>query len=86
MEPAIEGRPILGHKLHVKIIEGKDLLACDFNGFSDPYVKIHIEPDSAKEHKRKTSVVKKDLNPVFNQEFDWKIPENMKLAVSWKPG
>lgn len=71
----------MGHTLHVKVFEGKDLLPCDFNGLSDPFVKLHLEPEACKANKRKTTVVKKSLNPNFNQEFDWNLPTGTLLHV-----
>eukprot|EP00038_Savillea_parva_P008587 m.177910 g.177910 ORF g.177910 m.177910 type:complete len:679 (+) comp14442_c0_seq1:56-2092(+) len=60
-------------KLRLRIIRAAALLACDRNGKSDPYVKCAIEPDSSKESKQKTKIVKKTLDPEFNEEFEWLI-------------
>uniref|UniRef100_A0AAQ6IHQ3 C2 domain-containing protein n=1 Tax=Anabas testudineus TaxID=64144 RepID=A0AAQ6IHQ3_ANATE len=49
------------------------LAAMDVNGFSDPYVKIYLKPDIQKKSKHKTSVMKKTLNPEFNEEFFYEI-------------
>ncbi|XP_054464052.1 double C2-like domain-containing protein alpha [Anoplopoma fimbria] len=49
------------------------LAAMDVNGFSDPYVKIYLKPDIQKKSKHKTSVIKKTLNPEFNEEFFYEI-------------
>uniref|UniRef100_A0A1A8P830 Double C2-like domains, alpha n=1 Tax=Nothobranchius rachovii TaxID=451742 RepID=A0A1A8P830_9TELE len=49
------------------------LAAMDVNGFSDPYVKIYLKPDTQKKSKHKTSVRKKTLNPEFNEEFFYEI-------------
>uniref|UniRef100_A0A3Q3FBT6 Double C2-like domain-containing protein alpha n=2 Tax=Labrus bergylta TaxID=56723 RepID=A0A3Q3FBT6_9LABR len=45
----------------------------DVNGFSDPYVKIYLKPDIEKKSKHKTTVIKKTLNPEFNEEFFYEI-------------
>lgn len=63
--------------LKVCIKEAKDLLPCDFNGLSDPYVKLYLEPDQDKSSKQKTKVVKKSLSPVWNEEFTYKITPDM---------
>lgn len=49
------------------------LAAMDVNGFSDPYVKIYLKPDLKKKSKHKTQVIKKTLNPEFNEEFFYEI-------------
>ncbi|XP_056626768.1 double C2-like domain-containing protein alpha [Triplophysa dalaica] len=52
------------------------LAAMDVNGFSDPYVKIYLKPDLKKKSKHKTAVIKKTLNPEFNEEFFYEITFN----------
>ncbi|XP_037113367.1 double C2-like domain-containing protein alpha [Syngnathus acus] len=49
------------------------LAAMDVNGFSDPYVKIYLKPDIHKKSKHKTAVIKKTLNPEFNEEFFYEM-------------
>ncbi|XP_061567488.1 double C2-like domain-containing protein alpha [Cololabis saira] len=49
------------------------LAAMDVNGFSDPYVKIYLKPDLQKKSKHKTAVMKKTLNPEFNEEFFYEM-------------
>ncbi|XP_063077327.1 double C2-like domain-containing protein alpha [Engraulis encrasicolus] len=52
------------------------LAAMDVNGFSDPYVKTYLKPDLKKKSKHKTAVIKKTLNPEFNEEFFYEITFN----------
>ncbi|XP_029985958.1 double C2-like domain-containing protein alpha [Sphaeramia orbicularis] len=59
--------------LYVGVKRCAHLAAMDVNGFSDPYVKIYLKPDSQKKSKHKTAVMKKTLNPEFNQEFFYDI-------------
>lgn len=56
-------------KLSITIEKAQNLLACDFNGLSDPYVKVYLMPDPAKSTKHKTKVVKKSLNPEWNEKI-----------------
>jgi hypothetical protein len=51
--------------LLINIIEGRDLMAADANGFSDPYVILYVEGAEYR-----TEVQLKTLNPVWNREFN----------------
>uniref|UniRef100_A0A3P9LJQ4 Double C2-like domains, delta n=2 Tax=Oryzias TaxID=8089 RepID=A0A3P9LJQ4_ORYLA len=59
--------------LLVGIIRCAHLAAMDSNGYSDPFVKIILQPDMGKKSKYKTSVKKKTLNPEFNEEFSYDV-------------
>jgi len=50
----------------------------DAGGSSDPYVKVFLLPDKKK--KFETKVHRKTLNPVFNENFVFKVSE-MKVYV-----
>jgi len=56
--------------LQVRIISGRDLVAADSNGLSDPYVVIKY---NEKKCKTKTRVIKKTLNPDWNQIFSFQV-------------
>ena len=43
----------------------------DIGGTSDPYVKVYMLPDKKK--KFETKVLRKTLNPVFNEQFIFKV-------------
>lgn len=49
--------------------KGKNLLAMDSNGYSDPYVKIFLIPDTEKGSEQKSKTHKRTLNPTFNETF-----------------
>ncbi|ETE69293.1 Extended synaptotagmin-2-B, partial [Ophiophagus hannah] len=51
----------------------KNLIAFSEDG-SDPYVRMYLLPDKRRSGRRKTSVSKKNLNPVFDQAFDFSVP------------
>ena len=54
-------------QLSVHVNRVQDLAAADSNGFSDPYIKTYLLPDRSKHSKRKTSIKKKTLDPVYNE-------------------
>uniref|UniRef100_A0A8C7R6F4 C2 domain-containing protein n=1 Tax=Oncorhynchus mykiss TaxID=8022 RepID=A0A8C7R6F4_ONCMY len=59
-------------KLIVGILQAENLPAMDMGGTSDPYVKVYMLPDKKK--KFETKVQRKNLCPVFNETFIFKIP------------
>uniref|UniRef100_A0A3B3XV11 C2 domain-containing protein n=1 Tax=Poecilia mexicana TaxID=48701 RepID=A0A3B3XV11_9TELE len=59
-------------KLIVGILQAQDLAAMDMGGTSDPYVKVFLLPDKKKKYE--TKVQRKNLSPVFNETFIFKIP------------
>ena len=59
-------------KIILKIIEAKDLLSADFNGLSDPYLKIpqgQAGVIDLPKKKNKTKCIYKTLNPIWNDSF-----------------
>lgn len=61
-------------QLIVGIIQAAELPAMDMGGTSDPYVKVYLLPDKKK--KFETKVHRKTLNPVFNEQFTFKVRLN----------
>ncbi|XP_018325864.1 extended synaptotagmin-2 isoform X2 [Agrilus planipennis] len=47
----------------------------DPSNIPDPYVKLYLLPERAKETKRKTQVVKDNCNPVFDESFEYLISQ-----------
>ncbi|KAB2085963.1 hypothetical protein ES319_A05G432600v1 [Gossypium barbadense] len=53
--------------LHVKVVRAHKLLKMDFLGTSDPYVKLNLTGENLPA--KKTSIKKRNLNPVWNEQF-----------------
>lgn len=66
-------RAYLNHdSLFVEVINAKDVIPLDPNGFSDPFVIIELLPRRVFEHcaEQQTNVKKKTLNPMFDECFE----------------
>ena len=44
------------------------------HSLADPYVKIWLMHDGKKQVKQKTETIDKNLDPVFNQSFEFSVP------------
>lgn len=65
-------------QLIVGILQAQDLAAMDMGGTSDPYVKVFLLPDKKKKYE--TKVQRKNLCPVFNETFIFKVPRSVHDA------
>uniref|UniRef100_A0A5S6Q4J7 C2 domain-containing protein n=1 Tax=Trichuris muris TaxID=70415 RepID=A0A5S6Q4J7_TRIMR len=55
--------------LLISIFKAANLPAMDSNGFSDPYVKLHLLPLATKATKLRTRTVPKTLSPCWNEQL-----------------
>lgn len=83
-------RPFRGGTVKLKIVRAENLLAVDTSltgkGASDPYVKVALHDTNTNEQRRvafTTEVQEKTLNPVFNEECEFRVsPNEGKVALS----
>lgn len=62
----------------MRVMEARGLPAMDLNGLSDPYVRLQLGKQRAK-----TKVVKKSLNPSWDEEFNFRVGDlREELIVS----
>ena len=57
--------------LNILIKQAKDLPNMDAKGLTDGFVKCYLLPDKSSSGKRKTSVIKNNLNPVWEEKFTY---------------
>uniref|UniRef100_A0A4W4ERP2 C2 domain-containing protein n=1 Tax=Electrophorus electricus TaxID=8005 RepID=A0A4W4ERP2_ELEEL len=62
--------------MSVGVKEAAELKVMDSTGTSDPYVKVYILPNKSKTFE--TKVFRKTLNPVFNEQFKYRV---MRVCV-----
>ncbi|KAL6295554.1 hypothetical protein ACE6H2_003696 [Prunus campanulata] len=80
MDPTMAMRKPVG-VLHVKVIKAIKLRKKDLLGAADPYLKLKLTED--KLPSKKTAVKHNNLNPEWNQEFNWVVrdPGTQALEV-----
>ncbi|KAG7211433.1 hypothetical protein KM043_010720 [Ampulex compressa] len=69
-------RAYLNHdSLCVEVINARDVIPLDPNGFSDPFVIIELLPRRVFEHcaEQQTNVKKRTLNPMFDECFEFSV-------------
>ncbi|XP_033848372.2 extended synaptotagmin-2-A-like isoform X2 [Acipenser ruthenus] len=60
------------NRLIVVVHACRNLIAFSEAG-SDPYIRMYLLPDKRRSGRRKTAVVKKTLNPVYDETFDFSV-------------
>ncbi|XP_028662411.1 extended synaptotagmin-3 [Erpetoichthys calabaricus] len=75
------------HHLIVHVNECRNLIPSSQSG-SDPYVRIYLLPDRSWANRKRTSVKKKTLDPVFNEKFEFPVSQDevkkRKLEIAVK--
>ncbi|KAM9333486.1 extended synaptotagmin-2 isoform 2-T2 [Pholidichthys leucotaenia] len=60
------------NKLIVVVHACRNLIAFTKDG-SDPFIRLYLLPDKSRTGRRKTSTMKKTLNPVYDQTFEFSV-------------
>ncbi|KAM3859899.1 protein unc-13 homolog D [Diretmus argenteus] len=63
------------NKLRVEVLNAANLLPMDYNGFSDPFVQLCLEPRHvfSEVELRCTQIKSCDLNPLFDEAFEFLV-------------
>ncbi|XP_013416692.1 synaptotagmin-6-like isoform X2 [Lingula anatina] len=69
-------------RLTVTMVKARNLKAMDVMGASDPYVKVALMCQGKRIKKKKTSVKKNTLNPVYNEALVFDVPQENVEDVS----
>jgi len=73
---------LVSYSVKVRLIQGKDLLACDSNGKSDPYCRVWIGVLGNTDKKaKKTHTKKKTLTPVWDETFVFPVNNPMDEKI-----
>lgn len=70
----------LRNRLSITCHQAQNLKNVEKKGTSDPYCRIYLVPDDKKAFKRKTKVVKDNLNPKWEETFDYKLSLRESLS------
>ncbi|XP_071484880.1 synaptotagmin-6-like [Diadema antillarum] len=66
-------------RLTLTVIKARNLKAMDITGASDPYVKVSLMSQGKRMKKKKTTVKKNTLNPVYNEAMVFDVaPDSMQ--------
>uniref|UniRef100_A0A1A7XU11 Synaptotagmin X n=1 Tax=Iconisemion striatum TaxID=60296 RepID=A0A1A7XU11_9TELE len=69
-------------RMTLTVIKCRNLKAMDITGSSDPYVKVYLICNGRRLKKRKTTIKKSTLNPVYNEAIIFDIPPENVEQVS----
>ncbi|XP_030635007.1 extended synaptotagmin-2 [Chanos chanos] len=60
------------NKLIVVVHACRNLIALNKEG-SDPYIRLYLLPDKSRSGRRKTTMMKRNLNPIYDQSFEFSV-------------
>ncbi|XP_026672586.1 synaptotagmin-4-like [Ceratina calcarata] len=66
----------VNNRLTVVVLKAQNLPKMDVTGLADPYVKIYLLYNNQRIAKKKTRMRKRTLSPVFNESFNFDIPND----------
>lgn len=86
--PVVVGGAMRRSKLCVTVLSGKDLVAKDIGGTSDPYVTIALYDEKGKRYpdvpELSTRFIKNTLNPVWGEKFTLSVlPTDILFLECW---
>ncbi|KAG2375070.1 hypothetical protein C9374_010074 [Naegleria lovaniensis] len=69
MSTTTDSTPCFTHhdRLTLRVESASNLVSADLNGYSDPFVDVSINGG----YEKRTSIIKKNLNPVWNETFEY---------------
>ncbi|XP_050392105.1 synaptotagmin-9 [Patella vulgata] len=62
-------------RLTLTVVKARNLKPMDITGFADPYIKVSMMCQGKRIKKKKTSVQKNTLHPVFNEALVFDVPQ-----------
>ena len=73
-----EDNTLMPGALTVTVMRARDLIPSDLNGLCGPHVRLHVA--SAVDHAKTTQVVKKCLDPEWNETFVYHLEPEQRLS------
>lgn len=64
----------LRSRLSITVHEARHLRNTEKKGVIDPYARVYLVPDDKPSYKRKTRLIKDNVNPVWQETFDYPMP------------
>ena len=65
--------------LFIRVNNAEGLLSTDLTGDTNPFVRCFLLPNTTRNGKRKSKVIKKELNPVWNEDYFYELVSHQDL-------